>query len=91
MLDFDSFTLQYALATAIMTQILKSEYIKVPFQKKKRLTALGVSVASALIALYQSGRLAYASIAEIAGSALVVFIMSAFLYIAIFKGTTNKE
>jgi phosphatidylserine synthase len=85
MLDFNAITVVYALVATIVTQILKSEYIKVPFEKSPRLTALGVSVVASIAALYQSGKLFYATWQEILIDVLVVFLLSAFSYMAIFK------
>ena len=41
--------------TTISTNILASPLVKIPFERNKRLTAFGVSVATTLIALYQQG------------------------------------
>lgn len=89
MLDFNAFSIVYALAATIVTQVLKSEYVRVPFEKHPRLTAIGVSAVASLVALWQSNKLFYATWQEIVMSSLVTFALSAFLYMAIFK-TSNK-
>lgn len=43
------------VVTSLATNFLKSPLVKIPFNKYKRMTALGVSIISTFIALYQQG------------------------------------
>jgi uncharacterized membrane protein (DUF441 family) len=43
------------VVTSLATNFLKSPLVKIPFNKYKRMTALGVSIISTFIALHQQG------------------------------------
>lgn len=75
-------------ATVVATEILKSKYVPVAFEKYPRATAVVVSLVSAVIAEYQAGvNIDLHNVAQLAA----VFVGTVFVAVSVYDHLVKKS
>ena len=87
-IDFLQVVIAGGAATAIATQILKGDYVPADFQRYPRLTAAGVSLVSAAVALYVNNySFVLSSLGDYLTVSALIFLIAATTYNFVLKQT----
>ena len=90
MIDMEGIEVLVAMIVTVVTQILKSPYIKIPFEKAPRITPFVLSFGATAFILFQQHKLYWANWKEVLVSTVTTFILSAVVYVVAFRSGSKS-